>query len=161
MWLIRQTREQQGRGIIGSMEPKSNMDSIGNMDNTGTMNNIGIRGNIGTDRGKDTLGQMGPRYKIVLLSSIDDEKMVRQHCGGKYRVDGQVLKSVDADYKKKRGSGTGSKMDGRIRILKREKDLRLKRKVDGRIRILKRETDLRLKRKVDGRIRILKRENLN
>ena len=159
--MIRQTREQQGRGIIGSMEPKSNMDSIGNMDNTGTMNNIGIRGNIGTDRGKDTLGQMGPRYKIVLLNSIDDEKMMRQHCGGKYRADGQVLKSVDADYKKKRGSGTGSKMDGRIRILKREKDLRLKRKVDGRIRILKRETDLRLKRKVDGRIRILKRENLN
>ena len=159
--MIRQTREQQGRGIIGSMEPKGNMDSIGNMDNTGTMNNIGIRSNIGTDKGKDTLGQMGPRYKVVLLSSIDDEKMVRQHCGGKYRVDGQVLKSVDADYKKKRGSGTGSKMDGRIRILKREKDLRLKRKVDGRIRILKRETDLRLKRKVDGRIRILKRENLN
>ena len=161
MWLIRQTREQQGRGIIGSMEPKGNMDSIGNMDNTGTMNNIGIRSNIGTDKGKDTLGQMGPRYKIVLLNSIDDEKMMRQHCGGKYRADGQVLKSVGADYKKKRGSGTGSKMDGRIRILKREKDLRLKRKVDGRIRILKRETDLRLKRKVDGRIRILRREILN
>ena len=24
MWLIRQTREQQGRGFIGSMEPKGN-----------------------------------------------------------------------------------------------------------------------------------------
>ena len=139
--MIRQTREQQDRGIIGSMEPKGNMENMdnrGNMVDTGTMNNIGIRSNKGINKSKDTLGQMGPRYKIVLLSSINDEKMMHQHYGGKYRADGQVLKSVDADFKKKRGSGTGSKMDGRIRILRRE-DLRLKRKVDGRIRILKRE----------------------
>ena len=133
MWLIRQTREQQGRGIIGSTEPKGNMGNIGNM------NNIGIRANAG-NMGKDTMGQMGPRYKIVLLSGMDDEQ-VMHHYAGKYRSDGQGLKSVDADCKKKRGSGTGStgRMDGRIRILKREKDLRLKRKVDGRIRILRRD----------------------
>ena len=102
-------------------------------------------------------GNMGNIGEVVLLSVEDDEQMMH-HFAGKYRSDGQGLKSVVADYKKKRGSGPGSTVDGRIRILKREKDLRLKRKVDGRIRFLRRPDGLRPKRKVDGRIRILKRE---
>ena len=163
MWLIRQTRELEGRDIIGSIEPKSIMDNKGN-----NMNNIGIRGNIGIgnlgNTGMDTLDQMEPQYKIVLMGIDDNEEEMMSRYDGKHR-DGQRLKSADADYKK-RGFGPGrtvngkfrimkrDKVDGRIRILKREKDLRIKKgKVDGRIRILK-------KRKVDGRIRILRRENL-
>ena len=102
-------------------------------------------------------GNMGNIGEVVLLNVEDDEQMMH-HFAGKYRSDGQGRKSVNADYKKKRASGPGSTVDGRIRILKREKDLKLKRKVDGRIRILRRPDDLRSKRKVDGRIRILKRE---
>ena len=175
MWLIRQTRELEGRGIIGSIKTKSIIDNKGN-----NMNNIGIRGNIGIgnlgNSGMETLGQMEPQYKIVLMGIDDNEEEMMSRYDGKHR-DGQRLKSADADYKK-RGFGPGrivngkfrilkrdkvdgririlkrDKVDGRIRILKREKDLRIKKgKVDGRIRILK-------KRKVDGRIRILRRENL-
>ena len=130
MWLIRQTREQQGRGFIGSLEWKANME---NMPNTGTMNNKGIRGNIGIGN----TGNMGPRYKTVMLSDNDVEEMMR-HYDGKWRGrDGQGLKSEDAVYKKRSGSERSG--DGKIRILKRENDLSLKRKVDGRIRILRRE----------------------
>ena len=125
--MVRQTREQQGRDINGYMEPKGNM---GNVDNMGYMDNI--RDNIGIDNagntGMDTLGQIGPRYEMVLLSDNDNEKMMSQY----------DAKSEDAGYKK-RGSGNGRTMDGRIRILKREKDLRLKRRGDGRIWILKRK----------------------
>ena len=134
MWLVRQTREQQGRDINGYMEPKGNM---GNVDNMGYMDNI--RDNIGIDNagntGMDTLGQIGPRYEMVLLSDNDNEKMMSQYDEKQQK---HVLKSVNADYKK-RGSGNGRTMDGRIRILKREKDLRLKRRGDGRIWILKRK----------------------
>ena len=133
MWLIRQTREQQGRGFIGSLEWKANME---NMSNTRTMNNKGIRGNIGIGN-TGNMGQMGPRYKIVLLSDNDVEKIMRHYDGKQSGRDGQGLKSEDAVYKKRSGSERSG--DGKIRILKRENDLSLKRKVDGRIRILRRE----------------------
>ena len=121
MWLIRQTREQQARGFIRSLDTK------GNKADTDTANNIGIRGIIGIGDTGD-LGDL--RYKIVLLS--EQEKMMRQQ----RTRDGQGLKPVDADFEKR--SGTGRRVDGRIRILKRKKGLSPKRKVDGKIRILRR-----------------------
>ena len=89
--------------------------------------------------GAEPKGNTGNVDNMGNMDSIrgNDEEMMSQY-DGKQGRNGQVLKSVDEDYKK-RGSGSGRTMDGKIRILKREKDLRLKRKVDGRIRILKRK----------------------
>ena len=127
-WLIRQTRDQHGNVVEGTNEVMGNM---GNMGNIAKMDNVGNRGNIG----RDTLDQMLPPYQIVLVGKKGDENEMGDY---KKIKDGDQLLWSRCGEHCKRGFGRGRPVDGKIRILKRGKDLKLKRNMNGKIRILRR-----------------------